>query len=355
MITTTDGRQLVMNVMIGIDPHKASHTAVAVDDDERVLDQIRVRATSQQLEELRRWAGRFESRTWAVESADGLGYLIARQLAGAGETVLDVPATLASRVRLLGSGRSNKNDPNDAVAVAVCALRSDLTRVVTSRSSDHKAMRLLVKRHRDLAQLRATHCSRLHALVAELEPGGITGTITVAKANRLLNGLKPETDVERHTVMIAQEVIDDIVELDRRLVASKARVATAVAASGTCLCDIVGVGPIVAGTITGYTPDIARFPTRGSFAAYNGTAPIEVSSGGRTRHRLNRRGNRQLNFAIHIAAVVQVRTGGEGRAYYDRKIAEGKTNKEAIRALKRRISDRVWTCLRTDAAQTPGC
>ena len=250
--------------------------------------------------------------------------------------------------------RSQKNDPNDAAAVAVCALRSDLTRVVTIRSAGHKAMRLLVKRHRDQAQLRATHCSRLHSLLAELEPGGIAGTITVTKANRLLNGLKPETDVERNAVLIATEIIDDIVELDRDLVASKRRVETAVKASGTCLCDIVGVGPIVAGTIIGYTPDIARFATRGSFAAYNGTAPIEVSSGGRTRHRLNLRGNRQLNFAIHIAAVVQVRTGGEGRAYYDRKIAEGKTNKEAIRALKRRISDRVWTCLRTDTAQTPG-
>jgi transposase len=134
----------------------------------------------------------------------------------------------------------------------------------------------------------------------------------VPKANQLLNGLQPETDAERHTVLIAREIIEDIIELDARLAASKARVHAAAAASGTCLCDIVGVGPIVAATIIGYTPDIARFPTRAAFAAYNGTAPIEVSSGGRTRHRLNRRGNRQLNFAIHIAAVVQVRTGGQG-------------------------------------------
>ena len=340
-----------MNVMIGIDPHKASHTAVAVDGDEQVLDTIRVRARSRQLNELQGWAEKFDPRVWAVESADGLGYLIARQLARAGETVVDVPATLAARVRLLGSGRSNKNDPNDAAAVAVCALRSDLARVVTGSGDDSKAMRLLVKRHRDQAQLRSVHCARLHTLLAEIEPGGIAGTITVTKANSLLNGLKPHTDLERHTMMIAREIIADIVALDETLVASKARVDTAVTATGTCLRDIVGVGPIVAATIIGYTSDIARFPTRGSFAAYNGTAPIEMSSGGRTRHRVNLRGNRQLNFAIHIAGVVQVRTGGEGRVFYDRKIAEGKTNKEAIRALKRKISDRVWTSLRVDAAR----
>ena len=275
-----------MNVMIGIDPHKTSHTAIALDANEQVLDQVSVRASGRQLLELQRWAQRFELRTWAVESADGLGYLLSRQLARAGENVVDVPATLAARVRVLGSGRSNKNDPNDAVAVAVCALRSDLTRVVTSGSDDHKAMRVVVKRHRDLAQLRALHCSRLHALLAELSPGGISSTITVTKANSLLNDLKPETDLERNTVLVAREIIADIVVLDDRLVASKARVGTAVNASGTSLCDIVGIGPIVAATILGYTPAITRFPTRAAFAAYNGTAPIEVSSGGRTRHRL---------------------------------------------------------------------
>ena len=120
----------------------------------------------------------------------------------------------------------------------------------------------------------------------------------------------------------------------------------------TCLCDIVGVGPIVAGTIIGYTPDIARFATRGSFAAYNGTAPIEVSSGPNAKHRLNLRGNRTINHVIHIAAICQLRYNTEGRAYYERKIAEGKTSKEAIRALKRQISDRVYRHLVADAKRT---
>ena len=122
--------------------------------------------------------------------------------------------------------------------------------------------------------------------------------------------------------------------------------------SGTTLCEIVGVGPICAAIIIGHTGNIERFPSKAHFAMYNATAPLEASSGGKVRHRLNPRGNRQLNFAIHIAAVVQIRTGGEGRVFYDRKISEGKSNKEAIRSLKRRISDRVYSHLVADAKRT---
>ena len=133
------------------------------------------------------------------------------------------------------------------------------------------------------------------------------------------------------------------------LKASKKRVEQAVSASGTTLTSIVGVGPINAATIIGYSGDIGRFTSKAQFASYNGTAPIEASSGGRVRHRLNPRGNRKINHALHVAAVCQLRYDGEGRAYYDRKIAEGKSSKEAIRALKRRISDRVFRVLIADA------
>ena len=113
-----------MNVMIGIDPHKASHTAVAIGGDEDQLSSVKVRATQRQVDQLIDWAEPFEKRTWAIESAGGLGYLLAQQLVGRGENVLDVPATLASRVRMLATNRSNKNDPNDAHSIAVAALRA---------------------------------------------------------------------------------------------------------------------------------------------------------------------------------------------------------------------------------------
>ncbi len=273
-----------MTIMIGIDPHKATHTAVAVDEHEVVLGEFKIRASNAQVRLLCDWADRFEGREWAVESANGLGYLLARQLVEAGETVLDVSPMLASRVRVLGSGRSQKNDPNDARAVARAAMRSD--RVTRVRDDDGgRVLRLLVKRHRDMAQLRATHCVRLHAMLAELTAGGIGTTITAVKANRLLSKVEPAGEVTQCQVMIARELVADIEALDITLAASKKRITAAVTASGTSLCDIYGVGPICAATIIGYVGDVNRFDTKAQFASYNGTAPLEASSGARVRHR----------------------------------------------------------------------
>jgi len=261
-----------------------------------------------------------------------------------------VPPVLASRVRLMGSGRSQKNDPNDARSIAIAALRSD--RLATVRRDDHVVvLRLLVKRHRDMAKLRNKHCSRLHALLGELEAGGIGERISASNACELLDRITVTDEATRYRTLIAREVVDDITRIDDALKASKKRIADAVAASGTSVTDIVGVGPIGAATIIGYTKNITRFPTKGHYATYNATAPIEVSSAGNTRHRLNLRGNRILNHAIHIAAVTQLRHDTIGRVYYDKKIAEGKTPKEAIRALKRRISDAVYRALVVDAAR----
>ena len=255
---------------------------------------------------------------------------------------------LASRVRVLGSGRSQKNDPNDARSVAIAALRSD--RLAQVRPDDHtRVLRLLAKRHRDMARLRNKHCTRLHALLLELSAGGISSEITVMKANQLLEAVSVTDEVTRHRVLIATELVDDIAHLDAVLKASKKRVAAAVSASATTLTEIVGIGPICAAIIIGFTGDVGRFETKGHFATYNATAPIEASSGPNAKHRLNPRGNRKLNHAIHIAAISQLRYNTEGRSYYDRKIAEGKSSKDAIRALKRRISDRVYRHLTADA------
>ena len=123
-------------------------------------------------------------------------------------------------------------------------------------------------------------------------------------------------------------------------------------AAGTSLTSIFGVGPVIAAAVIGDVRDVSRFPSRDHFASYNGTAPIEVSSGGRKIYRLSRRGNRRLNHAIHMAAVSQVRhLHSQGRAYYDKKLAEGKTGKEALRALKRQVSDAIYTALQADAAR----
>jgi transposase len=338
-----------MTIMIGIDPHKGSHTAVAIDGNEVVLDEVRVRSCVTQTTRLRDWAERFEERTWAVESAHGLGYLLAQQLVAAGEQVIDVPPVRASRVRVLGSGRSQKNDPNDARSVAIAALRAD--DLATVHADNHsRVLRLLSKRHRDLGRLKNKASCRLHALLLEMIPGGAEFRITaVTRINALIDGFEPVDAMGRQRQEIARELAADIDRYNQLLAASKQRIETAVTASATSLTTICGVGPITAAMIIGQSGDIDRFSSKHHYASYNATAPIEASSGSKIRHRLNPRGNRQLNWAIHVIAISQLRHDSLGRAFYDRKMAEGKSSKEAIRALKRRLSDVIYRHLAADA------
>jgi transposase len=256
-----------MGVIIGVDPHKGSHTAVAIGRDEVRLAKVKVRATRRQVDQLLEWAAPFEERTWAIESAGGLGYLLAQQLLNAGEQVLDVPATLAARVRVLGTGRSNKNDPNDAHSVAMAALRAP--RLSSVARADHAGvLRLLAKRNNELGRARNKTACRLHALLAELVPGGIPNEINAASAERTLAGVKPASPVEVARHVLALEHLDDLRRLDAQMRISKARIAEAIAASGTSLTELFGVGPVVAAMLIGYTGDVARFRNRDHFAAW---------------------------------------------------------------------------------------
>lgn len=338
-----------MTVMIGVDPHKATHTAVAIGEAEEHLGQTQVRATRRQVDQLLLWAAPFDKRTWAIESAGGLGYLLAQELVSAGEVVLDVPATLAARIRVLGSGSSNKNDPNDALSVAVAALRTPSLAGVAP--ADHREiMRLLAKRNTDIGNQRSRVVCRLHAALSELSAGGIAKELNASDAEALLSTLSPATPVERVRHELALDLLGEVRALDGQLKESHRRIATAVRASKTTVTEIFGVGPIIACMAIGHSRDIARFRDRDHYAAYNGTAPVEFSSGGRVVHRLSLRGNRQLNHAVHMAAVCQIRQShSDGRLYFDRKVAEGKTKKEALRALKRRVSDAVYRQLVLDA------
>jgi transposase len=343
--------ELLMTVMIGVDPHKGSHTAVAIGAAEEPLSKLRVRACAGQAEKLVAWAAAWPERTWAVEGAAGLGYLLAQQLVAAGERVVDVPPKLAARVRLLEAGDTNKNDPNDARSVAIAALRSKAQREVAA--DDYAAvLKVWSKRHRDLSRSRNQVACRLHAVLCDLVPGGFGKEITAGQAARVLDAVTPAGAVAQARHELAGQFLDDLRNLDAQLRQTRKKLAAAVRASQTTLTEIFGVGPVIAGTVIGDVRDISRFASREHFAAYNGTAPIEVSSGGRITYRLSLRGNRRLNHAIHMAAITQIRNRhSDGRAYYDRKIAEGKTHKEALRSLKRRISNAIYARLRADARQ----
>ena len=218
------------------------------------------------------------------------------------------------------------------------------------RVEDHvSVLRLLAKAQFDIAHARSRACSRLHALVSELVAGGIGKEVVVNQGEQLLATIRPTNAVQRQRLELAHELLDEIRVLDERRKTSRRRIADAVTASGTSLTEIFGVGPIIAAIVIGYTGEIGRFPSSGHYATYNGTAPIEFSSSGRTVHRLSRRGNRTLNHAMHMIAVTQIRNpGSEGRLYYDTKLAAGRTRREAMRSLKRHISDRVYRHLRDD-------
>src|SRR5271170_4740289 len=348
---TNDLERAMTAVMIGVDPHKGSHTAVVISPAEEPLGEIRVRASAAQAGKLAEWAAAWPERTWAVEGAAGLGRLLAQQLVAAGERVLDVQPKLASRVRLLQAGDTNKNDPDDALSVAIAALRSRTCRPVAAE--DHPAvLKVRAERHRDLARLRNQVACRLHAVLCDLVPGGTSKQISAAQAARILGQVTPSGAAGLARAELAAEFLEDMRRLDAQLRDTRKKLAAAVRASGTTLTEVFGVGPVIAGTIIGDIADVYRFPSRDHFAAYNGTAPVEVSSGNRKIHRLSLRGNRRINHAIHMAAITQIRhRHSDGRAYYEKKLAEGKTHKEALRSLKRRISDAIYARLLADARQ----
>ena len=336
--------------IIGIDPHKGSHTAAVIDGDEQLVSEVSVRADRRQRERLLGWATAFAPRLWAVEGATGVGALLAQQLVGAGERVVDVPAALSARVRLLDAGHKDKTDVHDARSAAIVALRHRDLRLVVLE--DHRqVLRLLARRHHQLVAGRTRAICRLHAVLCEMIEGGLSRNLSAKRAACELRKLRPLDAISIERKRLAVELLDEVRRHDHALVELHQRIITALNAADTTVTDVVGVGPIVACYLIGYSGDIRRFPSAGHYARYNATAPIETSSGPKVRHRLNPNGNRQLNHAIHIAALAQISHDTPGRAYYLAKQADGKSRKEAMRCLKRRISDAIYQRLLTDSTR----
>jgi transposase len=187
-------------------------------------------------------------------------------------------------------------------------------------------------------------------VLCELVPGGHSKEISAAQAARILEQITPSGAVALARAEPAAGFVADLRHLDAQLRGTRKKLTGAVKASGTILTRVFGAGPVTAGTIIGDVGDVSRFPGRDRFAAYNGTAPVEVSSGNRKVHRLSLRGNRRVNHAIHMAAITQIRhRHSAGRAYYGNKVAEGKTHQETLRCLKRRISDAIFARLQAGA------
>lgn len=338
-------------ITIGIDPHKSSLTAVAIDDRGDVCDQLRVRVTRVAHQQLLRWAARWPDRRWGVEGAGGLGQPVAQALAVAGEVVVDVASTLAARVRLLDAGSGRKTDPVDARSVALVALRHRHLRPVRPEGPS-VVLRLLTERRDDLVHERTRIVSRLHVLLRELRPGGAKRDLSTEQAAQLLRAVRPVIAADQTRRGLARDLIADLRRLDRAIRDNEAALRAEVRASGSTLTEVLGVGDVLAAKVLGHVGDVGRFPRRDHFASYAGTAPLEASSGEQRRHRLSRAGNRQLNAALHMVALCQAHRPGPGQDFYRRKIAAGKSRKEANRALKRHLANVVYHRLVTDHERT---
>ena len=347
--TETEVRAL-MKVLIGVDPHKGSVAVAALDQATgELLERAGFPQNHAGLKALERWAKRFPKRRWAVENAGGLGRHLAGRLAAAGESVVDVPPKLSARVRVLSSGNARKNDGVDALATALAASRNDRLAAVDPEDSS-EVLRLLSERREDLVAERTRALNRLHALLRDLLPGGVVGKLSAERAARILRSIRPKGASARLRRRLASEVLRDVRTLDTKIADLGGRIEAEIEASGTTLTEIFGIGPILAARIIGTVGDVGRFPSKAHyFASYCGTAPVEASSGDVVRHRLSLAGNRHLNYALHMVAICQARSDARGGTYYRKKMAEGKSRKEALRCLKRRISDAVFRSLVADS------
>jgi transposase len=338
-----------MTVMIGIDPHKRSHTAVALDEHDAVLDELRLDADVRQIARLLGWAERWPERIWAIENANGLGWLLSRQLLEAGEQVRDVPASLSAQVRKL-SGSGHKTDAHDARSTAVAGRHARRLRTVVPDGTPQVLGLILARRWRIVSTRQRTLVA-IHEQLVKLIPGGVARNLSANKTAAVLRKIRPTDPVaamRRHTVV---ELLAELRTLDRKRKTINTELEQALADYGTCLTNIDGIGPVAAATIISIVGDVRRFPTADHFASFTGTAPVAASSGEVVRYRLNLGGQREMNKVLHVAARVQSNMpNSAGRVYVHRKLGEGKTRAEATRSLKRHLSNVVYRALQADLA-----
>jgi transposase len=338
-----------MVVVVGIDVHKDTHCAVAVDAAGRQIgSHLTVRATDAGHRQLLRWAAREHEGDveFAVEDCRHVSARLERALLDAGARVVQVPPKLMAGARASARTRG-KSDPIDALAIARAALREP-NLPVAEHTHASREVKLLVDHREDLVRMRTAAQNRLRWHLHELEPTldpvarGLDRMVILDKLTAQLQVLPPST-VRR----LALELVADIRALTIRVNELEREIAGLVRAQAPQLLDLPGCGPLTAAKLLGETANPDRFRSEACFAMHAGAAPIPASSGRTNRHRLARGGNRQLNAALHRIAVTQIRLEGRGKTYYQRRRAQGDTTMEALRALKRRLARIVFNLLRT--------
>lgn len=335
-------------VVIGMDPHKRSATIEVMTADETAIGGGRFATDRDGYAEMRRYTAHWPDRVWAIEGCAGIGKHIALRLLADGEDVVDVPPKLSARTRVFSTGQGRKTDETDAHSVALVGTRMSGLRPVVN-DEQLAVLRLLVDRRRSLGEEHTRKTSQLHQLLLELIPGGAKRDLSAAQAKALLAKVRPRDIAGKTRRRVAAELIADLEKIYARKKAANKELTELVTQTGTTLLDLHGIGPTGAARLLVEVGDITRFPNKAHFASWNGTAPIDASSGDNVRHRLSRRGNRQINRVLHTMARVQLRNETPGRDYYDRKKADGKAPMEAMRCVKRRLSDIVFQTMLNDA------
>lgn len=336
-------------VTFGGDSHKRSHTLVAVDENGRQLGERTVTATRSGHLEALDWARKWPERQWALENCRHLSRVFERDLLNAGEAVVQVSPKLMGSARRTGR-ELGKSDPIDALAVARAALREPHLPVAQLEGKERE-VKLLVDHREDLVGERTRIQNRLLWHLHELEPGyqvmagGLLRSVVLSEINRRL---------EIHTGVVAEiarELVARLAELTQSVKRLQRRIEALMRELAPSLLSLPGCAGLSAAKLVAETADVSRFRSSAAFAMHNGTAPIPVWSGNHERHRLNRGGNRQLNVALHRIAITQMRLGGQAAAYIARRLTTGNTKTEAIRALRRHISDEVYRRLRQDHSE----
>jgi transposase len=337
-------------IVIGVDVHKHSLTAVAVDEAGRMLDEKTVVAADG---ELRAWAaGLAKERLWALEDCRQLTRALERDLLAAGEELVRVPPKLMAPERRTGRLRG-KSDPIDALAVARAALREPNLSRPRPDEAPFRDLKLLVDHRDDLVDERRRAQQRLRWHLHQLDPAfavpakALDRPLHLDRVGRWLTRRPAEVQVRvaRELVVRCRSLTRTIVELDRELEQRTAQTAPA-------LLELPGCGAITAAKLLAEIGPIDRFQTDAQLARHGGVAPLQASSGRVQRHRLDRGGNRQLNCALYRIAITQARYHPEARAYLERKQAEGKSRREAIRCLKRILIRVVFNTLKASPALT---
>ncbi len=336
-------------IVFGVDSHAASLAIGGVDQAARRVCATQVANNPTEHAALLEWArGQApDGRRFGIEGSGGYAHALAQYLLGEGEAVVEVPASLTRRERR-HQRAAGKSDATDALAIARIARREE-TLPALRPAGRARDLKLLYDYRRQLTVERTRIANRLHADLGALAPGyrdrttRLTTTAALATAGRIIRG------DNRMQATLGRRRLQRVRELDREIHQLERELRDLVNASGSGLVALCGIAHLNAARILGEVGDIHRFPNRDAFASANGTAPIPASSGQTRRFRLNRGGNRRLNYAIHIMALTQMRADPRARAYVARKRAEGKTTPEAMRGLKRHLSDVIYRQLRTDS------